>query len=363
MKTRKMVLLSIVAIGIGGIGLLALPNTVVLLMEKEWKEAPPMTWEEVLSAWEKLPAEWKSVLFRWDELPPEFGELLSEWETIPDEWKDLLPEWEKLTPESKELILKREVEIPPPEPSGMLCFFLVAIPVKAEELELPAKWANLSDDCKEFLRKWETLPPECKELLLKWDELPPECKELLTKWKDLPEAWKERLFELEGYLLTPAREAPYDETAREVMSELWVGGAHRNFSCEDCHHSPIADFDFHVECMDCHGDTGNISGHWNAPECRNCSICHWMVGKDIGNYTDFISAGGFGMNTTPFDVGRMAGHKDLILWAEANPQMAGANEACVACHTNVSVSYTMPKRKYMSFEAGMGNVALNNSGG
>ena len=168
------------------------------------------------------------------------------------------------------------------------------------------------------------------------------------------EEWGE--FPVEGEVFPPGWE-------EFPQMPFQVSGAHRNFSCDTCHHSPIADFDFHVECMDCHGDTGNISGHWKTPECRNCSICHWIGGSDIASYKDFISAGGFGMNTTPFDVGKMAGHKDLILWAEANPQMAGANEACVACHTNVSVSYTMPKRKYMSFEARMGNVALNNSGG
>lgn len=150
---------------------------------------------------------------------------------------------------------------------------------------------------------------------------------------------------------TPEPEAPYDETAAKIMAELWVGGAHRNFSCDTCHNSPIANFEFHVECMDCHGDTGNISGHWKTPECRNCSICHWIGGSDIGNYSDFISAGGFGMNASSFDVGKMAGHEDLILWAEQSDSMAGANEACIACHTNVTVNFTMPKKEYMSFDA------------
>ncbi len=164
----------------------------------------------------------------------------------------------------------------------------------------------------------------------------------------------------EGGKEAPAPTVPegIDPTYMALMEELRVGGAHLNFSCKDCHHSPIADFDFHVECMDCHGDTGNISGHWKTPECRNCSICHWIGGTNISSYKDFISAGGFGMNTTPFDVGEMAGHKDLIRWAEQNPQMAGANEACVACHTNITVQYTMPKREYMHFEADMGNVTM-----
>ena len=141
---------------------------------------------------------------------------------------------------------------------------------------------------------------------------------------------------------------------------LQVKDAHVNFSCKDCHYSPFAGFVFNVECMDCHGDTGNISGHGETPECRNCSICHWMGGSDIASYTDFISAGGFGMDATPFDVGGMAGHEDLILAAEKCDLMAGANEACFVCHTTATVSFTMPKREYMRFDVGRGNVTIKN---
>lgn len=155
-----------------------------------------------------------------------------------------------------------------------------------------------------------------------------------------------------------------DPTYLEVMGEILVGNAHLNFSCATCHHSPIADYDFHVECMDCHGDTGNISGHWETPECRDCSICHWSGGSDIASYTDFISAGGFGMNTTPFDVGGMAGHEGLIAVAMNDTTLAGANEACLACHTDVDLSNVsidmstfLENKTYMGFDAGRGNVS------
>lgn len=147
-----------------------------------------------------------------------------------------------------------------------------------------------------------------------------------------------------------------------IMEEIIVSGAHQKFSCDTCHHSPIANFDFHVECMDCHGDTGNISGHWGYIECRNCSICHLIDG--ISRYTDFISAGGFGMNTTPFDIGGMAAHEKLIRAAMDNPLMAGANEACVACHTEVNVTdvhvnIEFDKSEYMSFDVDKGEVTFN----
>jgi hypothetical protein len=157
--------------------------------------------------------------------------------------------------------------------------------------------------------------------------------------------------------------ADVDSTHSEVMDEIRVRGAHLKFSCGTCHHSPIANFEFHVECMDCHGNTGNIDGHWGYTECENCSICH-LIGS-ISRYTDFISAGGFGMNTTPFDIGGMAAHEDLIRAAMENPQMAGANEACVACHTevvakDVNVNTELKKEEYMNFDVDKGEVITFN---
>ena len=177
----------------------------------------------------------------------------------------------------------------------------------------------------------------------------------------IEEELERKVLEIPAELMVPEG---IDPTYLKVMEELWVGGAHLNFSCATCHHSPIADYDFHVECMDCHGDTGNISGHWETTECRDCNICHWSGGSDIASYFDFISAGGFGLNTTQFDVGEMAGHKGLIAVAMNNTTMAGANEACLACHTdvdlgNVSIdmSTLLENKTYMGFDAGLGNVS------
>ncbi len=142
----------------------------------------------------------------------------------------------------------------------------------------------------------------------------------------------------------------YGEFMEQVMAELMASDAHGEFSCDTCHNSPLTDFAVNVECMDCHGDTGNISGHWIFQECRNCTECHHDT--NISSYNDFISAGGFGRDATEFDVGGMAGHQSLIREAERNPQMTGANEACFACHTGINVSVSIPKSKYMSFNAG-----------
>jgi len=144
--------------------------------------------------------------------------------------------------------------------------------------------------------------------------------------------------------------APAASFMEQVMAELMASGAHGEFSCDTCHNSPLTDFGVKVECMDCHGDTGNISGHWTFQECRNCTECHHDT--NISSYNDFISAGGFGRDATEFDVGGMAGHQGLIREAEMNTQMTGANEACFACHTGINVSVSIPKSKSMSFNAG-----------
>ena len=138
----------------------------------------------------------------------------------------------------------------------------------------------------------------------------------------------------------------------EMMTKILAIGPHHNFPCRFCHYSPFSNFTFRVECMDCHG-AGNISGHWTYPLYQNnCTICHYNY--DIGNYTDFISAGGFGLNATPEDIGNMASHIEFVLAAMNSPDMEGANEACIACHTPENVSITWIKPEYMSFDVGFG---------
>ena len=149
---------------------------------------------------------------------------------------------------------------------------------------------------------------------------------------------------------TPPTTAPPEE---EMMTKILAIGPHHNFPCKFCHNSPFSNFTFRVECMDCHG-AGNISGHWTYPLYQNnCTICHYNY--DIGNYTDFISAGGFGLNATPEDIGNMASHIEFVLAAMNSSDMEGANEACIACHTPENVSITWIKSEYMSFDVEFGD--------
>jgi len=104
-----------------------------------------------------------------------------------------------------------------------------------------------------------------------------------------------------------------------------------------------------IECMDCHGIPAD-DGYWNhwsyAEYSGRCYLCHGGSGYYRGHYitipsrgcyNDFISAGGFGLGTTSTDTGEHAAHKTFVLGAINNTHMEGANEACLACHTRMSV--------------------------
>lgn len=113
-----------------------------------------------------------------------------------------------------------------------------------------------------------------------------------------------------------------------------------------------------VECMDCHGiwHDKDVWNHQSDPEYSGeCYSCH-IAGS---NKTDFISAGGFGIedpmnpghNTTDTDTGEKAAHKKFVLDAIDEPLMDGANEACIACHTRIGVNIQWTKNVNMDFLA------------
>ncbi|HEC57529.1 MAG TPA: hypothetical protein ENI32_06585 [Candidatus Syntrophoarchaeum butanivorans] len=103
-----------------------------------------------------------------------------------------------------------------------------------------------------------------------------------------------------------------------------------------------------IECMDCHGipaDDGYWE-HWSYAEYSSrCFLCHGGSGWYRGHYitipsrgwSDFISAGGFGLGTTETDTGEKAAHRQFVLDAINNSLMEDANEACIACHTENQV--------------------------
>ena len=159
-------------------------------------------------------------------------------------------------------------------------------------------------------------------------------------------------------------EVPCEKCHADVAEEMQSGanGAHRNLTCAMCHrtpfnntHNPISGHyepgssmtyasgedsgstpgkEAHaaavIECMACHGIYSEGSGIWNHdkdPEYTDsCGKCHWSGMP----YTDFISAGGFGFDTTVphgSDTGEAAAHMKFVLDAINDTTMSGANEA------------------------------------
>ena len=143
-------------------------------------------------------------------------------------------------------------------------------------------------------------------------------------------------------------------------------GAHRNLTCAMCHRTIFSNYTYAsgegsgstageeahaastIECMDCHGiyrDSGTWN-HWSYAEYDNCDKCHWN-----GVYTDFISAGGFGLGTTDTDYGNRSAHLKFINDSINETLMEGANEACIGCHTRVGVNISWTKNTVLNFNA------------
>jgi len=127
-----------------------------------------------------------------------------------------------------------------------------------------------------------------------------------------------------------------------------------------------------IECMDCHGiPDGGYWNHWSYEEYdQRCYLCHggsgWYRGvylegsKEIPDrgYSDFISAGGFGLGTTDDDdpsinprAGKHAAHKAFVLDSINNTELEGSNEACIACHTSIPVKIRWTHGRSLEFNA------------
>ena len=124
-----------------------------------------------------------------------------------------------------------------------------------------------------------------------------------------------------------------------------------------------------IECMDCHGipADGGYWNHWSDEEYSGrCFLCHGGSGSYRGqsvtipdrDYTDFISAGGFGLGTTDDDdpsinprAGKHAAHKAFVLDSINDTKLEGSNEACIACHTSIPVKIRWTHGRSLEFNA------------
>jgi hypothetical protein len=186
-------------------------------------------------------------------------------------------------------------------------------------------------------------------------------------------------------------EVPCEKCHADVMGEMQssANGAHRDLTCAMCHRTPFNNYIYGsgegdgstpgeeahaaavIECMACHGiydDKGSGSHHGPStpPEYEECGRCHgghgW--GPSRGE-PDFISAGGFGFNTTWLvapDTGEKAAHRKFVLDAMNDTTMAGANEACLACHTMIGVKINWTHAQSLEFDIGTGNPVTTDVG-
>ena len=127
-----------------------------------------------------------------------------------------------------------------------------------------------------------------------------------------------------------------------------------------------------LQCMDCH-DLNYMFGRppppapdhhmhnpeyatcgWGGPPERGPRNCH--APPRTGDNIAQIRAGGFGLTdfdnmstyyywkTWPEDTGEEAAHREFVLDALADDTLEGANEACIACHTEsrAEIEFTVP---------------------
>ena len=89
------------------------------------------------------------------------------------------------------------------------------------------------------------------------------------------------------------------------------------------------------DCWSCHhADTPqpHEGRYTNSEDCRRC---HANV--HTGHVYYIPPAGGFGLTTNASDTGTNASHISFVMSAIGNDTMEDANEACIACHTRMSV--------------------------
>lgn len=104
-----------------------------------------------------------------------------------------------------------------------------------------------------------------------------------------------------------------------------------------------------IPCMHCHSGK---TAHGEAFEMGQCLKCHGM-----GIIADF-DAGGFGLSEvdddSKNDSGNKSAHLKFVLDAMNDTTLAGANEACIACHTMIGVKITWTHARVLEFAIDVG---------
>ena len=162
---------------------------------------------------------------------------------------------------------------------------------------------------------------------------------------------------------------PCGKCHADISEELYQGSyVHEGMTCAMCHRTTFTtDYTYAsgrgtgsepgreahsastLTCMKCHDGSGGLSdgGVNHASDPEYWGMCTDACHGSYGYSTPYFAAGGFGLtnktkNLSLNDTGADAAHLTFVLSSkdENSTLMEGTNEACIACHTGVSVNIT-----------------------
>ncbi|MFO7967108.1 MAG: hypothetical protein R6U44_05880 [Archaeoglobaceae archaeon] len=130
-----------------------------------------------------------------------------------------------------------------------------------------------------------------------------------------------------------------------IQIELSESQIHEGFDCVDCHRLEKTSSGEAIEYA-VHNDSGWFSGNQShAAYTPRCLDCHGENGKLIGNKFAPPSPA---FNQTDYGSDYSA-HKPFVEFASSSNNSVGANEACIACHTDFSIENEFSRPEYFEF--------------
>lgn len=184
---------------------------------------------------------------------------------------------------------------------------------------------------------------------------------------------------------SPGNDVPCEKCHGDIADEMGNTGPHADMECWYCHKTgDLVGFSYAsgdgtgstpgqgahaaslVECMACHEGFGGYEAgcslsicHFGNPphppewnDTSSCKDCH--KGDLAGSHPvqpAKLEAGGFNLTVNSSDTGERAAHMDFVNDSIDDDLMEGANEACIACHTQIGVNISWTKSTTLHFNA------------
>lgn len=141
---------------------------------------------------------------------------------------------------------------------------------------------------------------------------------------------------------------------QQQMDSMPANAAHKtSVTCEECH----------IVSQFAKGATVGGTGSIHAAAAPACMDCHGNTSRIGYSYLDSNPSGTPAPEATSIYNGSNEAHRDFVNSAmdagvTGAELMEGSNEACVACHTHVSVVITWNKPTTLSFQANSSNTGV-----